>query len=40
MMAFMKIQTKYVNLVIIAVKHVWEMNQIVVYLVTVMHLGN
>ena len=36
MMAFMKIQTNYVSLVIIAVKHVKEMNIIAVYLVTVM----
>ena len=40
MMAFMKIQTNYANLVIIVVKHVREMNLIAVNLVTVISLDN
>ena len=40
MMAFMKIQTNYANLVIIVVKHVREMNLIAVNLVTVISLDS
>ena len=40
MMAFMKIQTNYANLVIIVVNHVRVMNLIAVNLVTMISLDN